>query len=311
MRNLLCVVLLFVAVVSTNAQTREYKIEDDGFEWYKVGHNGKFGAQDRNGNLLIPTEYDNVWYSCKGLVVSINNSQFKGLYSKQGRCILPISRNYTSIIRQDTGYGTYYLACKSSNGFVLCDVYGQEKFRYSKHIDFTPYGVYYSEYCGTLFVVKNKENKLWGGIDEGGNIVVPANLPTITNAFNHLKLYALNTADKMICAREDVPDHPNYLENNVKENSDGSIPSKNTSTSTTNRQTSQQQTQQQTQQRQLVPIQVWIPCSVCNNSGVCQVCRGNGYTGFGSTSSRCISCSGMRRCSYCAGQGGHYETRYQ
>lgn len=41
---------------------KEYKVGDDGFEWYLITENGKQGAQDRNGNMLIPTEYKEVFF---------------------------------------------------------------------------------------------------------------------------------------------------------------------------------------------------------------------------------------------------------
>ena len=63
--------------------------------------------------------------------------------------------------------------------------------------------------------------------------------------------------------------------------------------------------------RPLVPMQEWVPCNICHNSGTCQVCYGNGFTGSGSTSSVCVSCNGTKKCSYCAGNGGHYETVYR
>ena len=48
------------AMVSVPKDSREYQVGDDGFEWYKVCKNGKFGVEDRQRRVIIPTEYVSV-----------------------------------------------------------------------------------------------------------------------------------------------------------------------------------------------------------------------------------------------------------
>lgn len=62
-----------------------------------------------------------------------------------------------------------------------------------------------------------------------------------------------------------------------------------------------------------IPMQVWVQCSGCFGSGMCQSgCGGTGwFTGWSGNSTRCIGCGGSGRCQFCAGQGGHYEVEYR
>lgn len=55
------------------------------------------------------------------------------------------------------------------------------------------------------------------------------------------------------------------------------------------------------------PMQKWVPCPACHNSGQCHCCFG---TGKNTNGNPCIICGGSGRCTTCAGQGGHYEIVY-
>lgn len=62
------------------------------------------------------------------------------------------------------------------------------------------------------------------------------------------------------------------------------------------------------------PRQEWVPCPVCGNGGrvgLCQHCNGTGQDLYYTRGYRdCPSCGGLKRCTTCGGNGGHYETRY-
>lgn len=63
------------------------------------------------------------------------------------------------------------------------------------------------------------------------------------------------------------------------------------------------------------PVQEWVPCPVCGNSGrlgLCQHCNGTGQDLYYNRSYRdCPNCGGLKKCTTCGGSGGHYETRYR
>ena len=62
------------------------------------------------------------------------------------------------------------------------------------------------------------------------------------------------------------------------------------------------------------PRQEWVPCPACGNSlrvGLCQNCNGTGEDLYYTRGYRaCPTCGGFGKCNMCAGQGGHYETRF-
>lgn len=62
-------------------------------------------------------------------------------------------------------------------------------------------------------------------------------------------------------------------------------------------------------------VQEWVPCPVCGNSGrvgLCQHCNGTGQDLYYTRDYRdCPSCGGLKKCTVCGGNGGHYETRYR
>lgn len=65
--------------------------------------------------------------------------------------------------------------------------------------------------------------------------------------------------------------------------------------------------------RDPVPMQVWVQCTGCFGSGMCQSgCGGTGwFTGWSGNSTRCVGCGGSGKCQFCAGQGGHYDVQYK
>ncbi len=76
------------------AQEKEYHVEDDGFEWYKVSkyENGEryYGAQDKFGNTLIPTHYCYLHYT-NGFfnITPERGTSLSGLADKNGNLIIP------------------------------------------------------------------------------------------------------------------------------------------------------------------------------------------------------------------------------
>ena len=82
--------------------SREYKVEDDGFEWYLVCKNGKYGAESRDGIMLVPTEYTKVVYF-DGFHTYMG--EYSGYYNIKGKCIIPYNRQYNSILKKKRGLG--------------------------------------------------------------------------------------------------------------------------------------------------------------------------------------------------------------
>ncbi len=133
--------LMFLALgmysINVYAQTTELRIEEDGFEWYLVSQNGLYGALNFRRETLIPTMYDTITYKpFSSTTPSYNSGGFKvkrgnslGGYNVDGKCIIPIERNYKGFQKNtDVNVGTYYIVVLQDDRVGICDMNGMEKF---------------------------------------------------------------------------------------------------------------------------------------------------------------------------------------
>ena len=121
---LILIIAIFLVSGITAQNHREYKIEDDGFEWYHISRDepgkGPFvGVQDKYGNTIIQQKYGLVKYE-KGIfvVMSKDNLQY-GCLDIKGNIIVPTEYDFimTSYIykhepmvinvKKDDYYGVY------------------------------------------------------------------------------------------------------------------------------------------------------------------------------------------------------------
>lgn len=155
--------------------SREYKVENDGFEWYLVCKNGKYGAESRDGQTLVPTEYSQVFYFDGGINACMGKSM--GYYNKDGKCIIPVSRNYSIILKEKRGFGVKHdilmvrkYINNTENGEGICDMNGKEIIYLEGYCHLYPC----TEKDGTFyFEFSNLDNPNTTGIADGkGRIIV-------------------------------------------------------------------------------------------------------------------------------------------
>ena len=284
--------------------SREYKVEEvDGFEWYKVCKNGKYGAEDRNGNILIPYEYKDIWY------FNVNNGELKnypvffrvymgdyiGAYSQDGRSIIPVSRGYYNILpKWEENLGQYYTYTKKNGMYGLCDVNGRQLFE-------APYDELRPNYSDGKFYYEAIKyvngGKMFGIIDGNGEIIVPLQEEVIFDESDDFYISTKGANHVVLGSKKSIKTTQNVLIANKFEGRTSS----NTSSSTNN--AGGGTTKVIVEQHG--SYQVWVPCGGCNGSGQCSTCFGTGTNMSGK--SLCISCHGNGKCHYCAGQGGHNE----
>lgn len=177
---LLLVLTLGFICINICAQKKELQKGEDGFEWYLVSHNGKYGATDINGNTLIPVEYE----ICKYFpletydrqggygIFKVKKGDYLGAYTVEGINVLPVSRKYVGLIKgwgKDTG--TYYLVLLQNGCYGCCDINGNIV-TIMKEPDIRPLPVYQNGvFC--YFIQGEKGGGTGIGIaDIHGNIVV-------------------------------------------------------------------------------------------------------------------------------------------
>lgn len=297
---------------TTPKNSREYKINDDGFEWYLVCKNGKYGAEDKNGNLLIPYEYTNIWY----ISIAANEKKYPaflmafmgdyvGAYLPNGKCIIPVSRKYTNIWPESSNeYGMYYTYNKKDGMYGFCDVNGKQLFE-------APYNHLEPKYSEGKFFYKvsKKVNGVdkYGIIDGNGNVVIPlqrrnvyeslGDIYEITEDNKGVKIgntKSINTTKHVLAAN---------ITNILSSSSNGSLNTNNSGSGTT--------TVVIEQHRDPVPVQEWVQCTACWGSTICPNCAGSGTTYVGSNLHRCSRCGGRKICTSCSGKGGRYITVYK
>lgn len=153
------------------AQTKKLQVEEDGFEWYKVD-DIYLGAQDKKGNTIIPCKYEMIEYNgsekeaWKPKVFIVRDwGKHYGIYTTDGRCIIPTSKKYTSI---DAGFSVIeYHVNKDGIGCGICDRNGRELV-FIDGID----GIVSCRKDGEYKYYQILKNNLWGVADLAGNIVI-------------------------------------------------------------------------------------------------------------------------------------------
>lgn len=125
------IILLALASCNLIAQTKEFRIEDDGFEWYLVSLNGKYGALDYKGENLLPICFDNIEYTpgnkYRGFEAKIG--VYAGFYKIDGQCVISPERKYKTVYRsREDCIGTYYIARTEDGLARFCNWKGHEVF---------------------------------------------------------------------------------------------------------------------------------------------------------------------------------------
>lgn len=296
--------------------SREYKVEDDGFEWYLVCKNGKYGAESREGKMLVPTEYEKLWYnSLTGFHSFTYYDGYVSLYNKEGKCIIPYTRHYTGAIvkMEDEDFGYYYAVTKGNAevGVItnaICDSSGKEVIYLPDAINIDPYineGIFYFRYKvnhgnegiadanGKIIVQPRKEHV---SLDKNGNFYYREEWSE--NGF----LYGKNV---VVASTSSMSTTQNPFAGNVHDDSKTNYSNSNSGNKTT--------TVVVEHHRNLVPVQEWQQCPACYGSGQCPYvkCGGSGWYYIGDKATTCSMCHGSGKCTTCAGKGGQYITVYR
>ena len=323
----------------TLKDSREYQVGEDGFEWYKICKNGKFGAEDKNGNVLVPIEYSYIRYQplekvvdfTKGPGFEVKMGNYYGFYNRNGECIIPFSRNYISIGKYTISeigreLGTFY-HCKTKDQMFLCDIHGKVVAKYNKNTSygFIEYGIPYIKHGKMYFSIWTKDN-LHGLADGNGNLIINPiykDYIYISSGENE-EIYTKNPETgeyDVIGSFLSVNSSNNPLLNNPIENQNTAqivskpiSPSGNTTEGSTTG--SQTQTIIVKHHRDPMPVQEWQQCTNCWGEGkvMCLgACGGTGTYYVGDRLHICNSCGGTGKkiCPYCGGQGGKNVTVYR
>ena len=333
-------------VIDESALTsRECKVENDGFEWYKITkkekYSDKFGAEDRYGNVLLPTAFSSIDYQpleeynwgtsgCGFMVDNGTIAGHKAYYLRNGKCIIPFTRKYTYISKstQDE-FGTYYVCTSWGGEQTICDSKGKVIVSVKEGSpSISPVlrsGIFY-------FSITNYRPNIGHGIIDGnGKVVVePKYEKGISLSKDGRSFGYTDSSGKWVSVASitDMSTKANPFANNPKEDPEATTlvatpqPS-NKAPVNNNANSGRQNTSSNSQTQTIVvehhhdpvPVQQWQACFACGGMGTmgCDNCGGGGTKYIGDRLHRCSRCNGrgIIPCNVCYGNKGQYITVYQ
>ena len=333
-RLLLALLALEMFASPVFAQEKEYQIESDGYEWYRVkrtvNDQTKYGVEDRYGNMIIPVEYEGVYYPGgldqieTGFFVS--KGDYYGWYNKSGKCIIPYTRHYTFVLKNNKkDWGTYYWVTRD-DGSGICDMNGKELVFikgagnvYPKKKKSRGGQVFY------YYLIDKKgchdcENK-WGVADANGNIVITPEYKNITDnqIFKFVKTtnnpFKGNRSETIAESEGQYPNTKNVYSSSSSSNSSSSSTSSSNNSSNNNNSGGGTTKIVVEHQHTPQPVQEWQACFGCGGMGTmgCDNCGGSGTKYIGDRLHRCSRCNGQGiiPCNVCYGNKGQYITVYK
>ena len=179
--NKILLFFLLLAATTINAENNQlHNVCDDGFEWLEIIEDGKHGVRDSTGKIIIPFEYKWINYNTEHKVFFVCDFEDgKGIYNRNGVCIIPTSRGYYRLnICGTSKSDTYSIICnkeyKPGHVYVcaICNWIGEEvlqlPLKKRKYRSATPN--YIDGRC--YITIRDAETERWGIIDIHGNVIV-------------------------------------------------------------------------------------------------------------------------------------------
>ena len=118
---------------ATATTTKERQVGSDGYIWYKLKKGNLYGAQDIEGNEIIPIQYDEILYysyQCRYFIVKAGD--FAGVYTRMGKLLISTDKHYTGITHGNLGYKVkekvFWVAKRNTGGQIILDCEGKEVF---------------------------------------------------------------------------------------------------------------------------------------------------------------------------------------
>ncbi len=316
--------------------SRDYKMENDGFEWYKICKNGKYGAEDKNSHILVPAEYDDIKYHVydtsrdmiyNGPGFTARKDKYYSYYLRNGKCVIPFTRKYIEIIKHtavdefykdyesviyrlyksnhkfDHRYGTYYVCRSENRKCSLCDINGKEIFSMDGCVYLSP------DDCDGryFFTFQTGKGDGEGIVDTNGNIIAQPDGHGKSLEYHEGNVSIVSNG-KFVASLSSVSSTSNILGNNPREDrTNDTTSSSNTGTGTS--------TIVVEHHRDPVPVQQWQACWACGGMGTmgCDGCGGSGTKYYGNSLRICSRCNGqgLIPCNVCFGNKGQYTTVYR
>lgn len=139
---LVCMTFGFTGTAFSQKLEKTLETERDGFSWYRLKQGSKRGAQTTSGSTIIPlgdyfidykadSEFQEggyfVVYCPSRDFVEDGGTMYNGVFTKSGKNIIPLSREYTWIcFHAINEHGGGYFGVKKNGKEGICDIDGNE-----------------------------------------------------------------------------------------------------------------------------------------------------------------------------------------
>jgi hypothetical protein len=207
--------------------------------WYRTNINGKCGAEDANGKVMVPANYSNVTYM-SGLRLSgfiVNDGENVGFYNQNGICLIPTQRGYKRIKTSCTNKSQDFFTFWKENGTAgFCDESGKEVyiFPYNWDIEAVDMVEMFPQYYSSKFFIWWIYESLLGErvcriLDANGNKIIEVIIKNTydLNTDRHISLrlnystgdfvyYDVEQKKDIVCGNvSQIKTTQNPLENNI------------------------------------------------------------------------------------------------
>ena len=314
------------------------QVADDGYVWYKLKRGNLYGVRDSEGNNIIPIKYTFVEYRTSEYngthFFYVANGEYKGAYTREGTCVIPINRHYTGISLLGTSNWLCWNVDKNGKSGIL-DARGKEVIP-PIYDSVLPEQIFAKGERSNDWIFTIKNNNIYGLSDLDGSLICPIQYDFIYYVNNNNGSFEMNCKEtetsesRNICisysakTRFDYYSYENLYFAYSKQSSSPvtNTPSTTNSTSSSsNRSSTDSNSGSNTttvvveHHHTPVPVQEWHACVGCGGMGTmgCDNCGGGGTKYIGDRLHRCSRCNGrgIIPCNVCYGNKGQYVTVYK
>lgn len=161
-------------VVYDMIQKVEEQNASSSWFWYRYKINGKCGALNEDKEIIIPALYESICYGIfPNLFTVVTDKKIWGAYTKEGMELIPTSRGYTGMIREELSNERFYYCVAKGEYYGACDEDGNEfieplysyitytdKGNDENDIDYSSFGVKDEKEEKLLYMYMNEINKV-------------------------------------------------------------------------------------------------------------------------------------------------------
>lgn len=172
LKTIILSIYLFATFIST-AQQKKTRDEIDGFKWIEITDGRLRGAENINGQILIPPEFNLVVYHSNDSYFRASINGNVAVFEPDGKCVIAIDRDYSDVYKHRTRAGDVYYTVFRTSGTKqsagLCDKLGKEIISPAAGYD----NIVRQEADGKIWYSVSRDNLVGACDSEGKELIKP------------------------------------------------------------------------------------------------------------------------------------------